>query len=108
MANILIEVQGEAAVAATSALLATPGLEGNWETEAGTEREGVLVTIATIVGIVGGTMAIAEQIRKWYQEYRKGKSGQNIEKVVIMSRSGRRLVLMENVTVEQIQQLLED
>jgi hypothetical protein len=108
MANILIEVQGEAAVAATEALLATPGLEGTWETEAGTEREAALVTIATIVGIVGGAVAIAEQIRKWYQEYREGKSNQKIEKVVIMSRSGRRLVLMENVTVEQIQQLLED
>jgi hypothetical protein len=109
MANILIEVQGEAAVVATEALLATPGLEGNWETEADTEsKDAVLATIATIVGIVGGTLAIAEQIRKWYQEYREGKSGQKIEKVVIMSRSGRRLVLMENVTVEQIQQLLED
>lgn len=104
---ILIEVQGTDAIAATESLLALPELTGTWETEGEAEREGVLATIATIVGLVGGTLAIAEQIRKWYQEYRQGKSGKTIEKVLIVGRNGRRL-LLENATIEQIQQVLDD
>lgn len=70
------------------------------------EREAVLTTIATIIGIVGGGMAIAEQLRKWYQEYAKGKkSGGKIEKVLIVGRNGERL-LLQNATIEQIQQIL--
>lgn len=105
MADILLEVQGSGAIAATEALLAMPEIEGSWETEEETEREGTLAVIATIVGIVGGTIAIAEQIRKWYQEYHQGKSGKKIEKVLIVGRNGQRL-LLENATIEQIQQIL--
>jgi hypothetical protein len=50
----------------------------------------MITTIATIVGIVGGTMAIAEQIRKWDQEYKPGKK---IAKVLIVSSNGRGLLL---------------
>lgn len=107
MADLLIEVQGRDAIAATEELLAIPGLTGTWETEAEAEREGVLATIATIVGIVGGTLAIAEQIRKWYQEYKQSRSGKRIEKVLIVGRNGQRL-LLENATVEQIQKILEE
>lgn len=107
MSNILVEVQGADAIAATEELLAIPELSGSWETEEEAEREGVVATIATIVGIVGGTLAIAEQIRKWYQEYKKGKSGRRIEKVLIVSRTGRRL-LLENATIEQIQKILDE
>jgi hypothetical protein len=59
------------------------------------------------VGIVGGTLAIAEQIRKWYQEYKQSRSGKRIEKVLIVGRNGQRL-LLENATVEQIQKILEE
>lgn len=68
-------------------------------------REGEpLVTIATIVAIAGGTLAIAEQIRKWYKEYKQG-NGKTIEKVLIV---GRRRVLLENATIEQIKQILDE
>jgi len=106
MADILVEVQGVDAIAATEDLLAIEGIEGNWDTEGESEREGVLAVIATIVGIVGGTMAIAEQIRKWYQEYRRSQSGKKIEKVLIVGRNGQRL-LLEDATIEQIQKILD-
>jgi len=70
------------------------------------EREGVMATVATIVGIVGGAIAIAEQIRKWYQEYQAKQSGKRIEKVLIVGRNGRRL-LLKDATVEEIRQILE-
>lgn len=107
MSNIMIEVQGTDAIAATEELLAIPDLTGICETEGDTEREPFTTTIATIIGIVGGTIAIAEQIRKWYQEYKKGKAGKKIEKVLIVGRNGRRL-LLEGATIEQIQKILEE
>lgn len=60
MTAILLEVQGTDAIAATEELLALPEITGTWETEGGTGREPVITTIATIVGLVGGTLAIAK------------------------------------------------
>jgi len=107
MADIQISVEGRDAVAATEELFAISGLSGNWETIGDNEKEGTLTTIGAIVAIVGGTVAIAEQIRKWYQEYKKGESGKKIEKVLIVGRRGRRL-LLENATIEQIKQILDE
>lgn len=107
MADIQISVEGQDAVAATEELFAISGLSGNWETIGDDEKEGTLATIGAIVAIAGVTVAIAEQIRKWYQEYRKGESGKKIEKVLIVSRRGRRL-LLENATIEQIKQILDE
>lgn len=75
MAEIQIAIEGEGAVTATAALFQIPGISGTRTSEAEPEREGTLATIATIVGLVGGTVAIAEQIRKWYQEYKQSQSG---------------------------------
>jgi hypothetical protein len=107
MADIQISVEGQDAVAATEELFAISGLSGNWETTGDNEKEGTLATIGAIVAIVGGTLVIAEQIRKWYQEYRKGESAKKIEKVLIVGRRGRRL-LLENATIEQIKQILDE
>jgi hypothetical protein len=107
MAEIRMAVEGEGAIEATEALMTIPGISGSWETSNEAEREGILATIATIIGIVGGTIAIAEQIRKWYQEYRQSKSGKKIEKVLIVGRNGRRL-LLEDASVEEIQQILDE
>jgi hypothetical protein len=104
MANIQLEIQGQGAIAATEELLSMPEVSGTWEIVR--EKE-LVTTIATIVGIVGGTIAIAEQIRKWYQEYQKGKSGKKIEKVLLVGRNGRHL-LLENATLEQIKQILDE
>jgi hypothetical protein len=58
-----IEIEGAGAIAATTELFALPEIEGGWETVP-PEREAVIATIGTIIGIAGGTIAIAEQIRK--------------------------------------------
>lgn len=105
---IRLEIEGEGAIAATQELFELPEIEGSWETVGNDEREAVLTTIATIIGIVGGTMAIAEQLRKWYQAYAKGqKPGGKIEKVLIVGRNGRRL-LLKDASVEQIRQILDN
>ncbi|MBD2183366.1 hypothetical protein H6S82_03725 [Planktothrix sp. FACHB-1355] len=106
MADILIEVQGQDAIAATEELLSISGISGSYEVDSEVEREGTLATIATIIGIVGGAIAIAEQIRKWYQEYKQGKSGKTIEKVLIVGKNGQRL-LLQNATLDEIQKILE-
>jgi inorganic pyrophosphatase len=109
MADIQIEIQGQDAVAATEELFSTSGLSGDWKVavEDKTKAEPVITTLATIVGVVGGSIAIAEQIRKWYKEYKQGKSGKKIEKVLIQGRNGRRL-LLENATLEQIKEILDE
>lgn len=60
-----IEIQGQEAIAATEELLAIEGLKGSYETLQEVEREGTLATIATIVGIVGGSLTIAEKLYQW-------------------------------------------
>jgi Na+/glutamate symporter len=103
--TIEVEVEGAGAIAATTELFALSEIEGEWET-APPEREAVIATIGTIVGLVGGSIAIAEQIRKWYQEYRQGKNGKKIDKVLLVGQNGQRIVL-ENATIEEIKQLLD-
>ncbi|HEY9744151.1 MAG TPA: hypothetical protein V6C90_26980 [Coleofasciculaceae cyanobacterium] len=107
MADIQVEIEGQGAIAATQELFSNSGLSGNYEIEEETGKEGTVATIAAIAGIVGGTVTAAEQIRKWYKEYKQGKSGKKIEKVLLVSRRGKRL-LLENATLEQIKQILDD
>ena len=59
----------------TLSITVTNYFSGSYTTPEEIEREATITTVATIIGIVGGTMAIAEQIRKWYLEYKQSKSG---------------------------------
>jgi cysteine synthase len=105
-----IEIQGRDAVKATKELLAIEGLEGSYETVSEVEREGTLVTIATIVAITAGTLDIAEKLYEWNKKYQKSlqePADARIEKVLIVAPNGNRLVL-KDATVEQIQEILED
>lgn len=102
---IEIEIEGEGAIAATTELFTMPEIKGDWET-APPEREAVIANIGTIIGVVGGTMAIAEQVRKWYLEYRQGKDGAKIDRVLLVGKDGQRIVL-ENATIEEIKRLLD-
>ena len=107
MTEIKFAIEGEDAITATKELLAIEGITGNYTVNSEEiEREPVITTVATIVGLVGGTLAIAEQIRKWYQEYKQQQSGKKIAKVLIVGRNGRRL-LLENATIEEIRHILE-
>jgi cysteine synthase len=105
-----IEIQGRDAVKATEELLAIEGFEGSYETVSEVEREGTLVTIATIVAITSGTLTIAEKLYQWNQKYQKSlqePAGARIEKVLLVAPNGNRL-LLKDATVEQIQEILED
>ncbi|NJM22148.1 MAG: hypothetical protein HC907_27225 [Richelia sp. SM1_7_0] len=107
MTEVQLSIEGEDAVAATEALLAIPGISGSYQVNAeAPEREAVIATVATIVWGLWGERCVAEQIRKWYQEYQAKQSGKRIEKVLIVGRNGRRL-LLKNATVEEIRQILE-
>ena len=106
MTEIKFAIEGEDAITATKELLAIEGITGNYTVNSEEiKKEAVITTVATIVGLVGGTLSIAEQIRKWYQEYKQQQSGKKIAKVLIVDSNGRRL-LLENATIEQIRQIL--
>lgn len=105
-----IEIQGLDAVNATEELLRIEGVQGSYETLDAVEREGTLVTIATIVGIVSGSLTVAEKLYQWnkkYQQSLENPGGAKIEKVLIVAEDGRRL-LLQDATVEQIKNILEN
>jgi len=104
MQPLQIAIEGNDAVDAAKALMALPTLSGNWQTPEGNQR-GVLAVIATIVDIIGDTLAAAEQIKKWYQERKKANSGRTITKAVLVG--NRKRVLLEGATVEEIKAVLE-
>jgi hypothetical protein len=92
-----------------SAPLRIEGVQGNYQTLDAVEREGTLVTIATIVGIISGSLTLAEKLYEWNKKYQKSlenPAGARIEKVLIVADDGRRL-LLQDATVEQIKDILE-
>ncbi|PZO09729.1 MAG: hypothetical protein DCF25_21365 [Leptolyngbya foveolarum] len=105
MNDIRISIEGAAAVEAARALFEIEGINGEYEADAEVTRDGGLTVIATVVGLVGGTMAIAEQIRKWYLAYKKRQDVKRIEKVLIVTPNGR--FFLENATTEEIAKALE-
>ena len=72
MGNIQLAVEGQDAIEATKSLMAIPELSGEWQPVGRQNRAVTLATIATIVGIVGGTLKVADQIHKWYKHGKKG------------------------------------
>ncbi|WP_414546188.1 hypothetical protein [Nostoc sp. CCY0012] len=104
-----IEIEGRDAITATEELLTIEGLEGSYQPIDEVEREGTLATIATIVGIVGGTLTIAESIHKWKEKYQKSldnPTGARIEKVLIVTNDNHRL-LLKDATFDQIKEILD-
>lgn len=104
-----IEIQGRDALQATEELLAIEGLEGSYQIVDEVEREATLATIATIVGIMSGTLTIGEKLYQWNQKYQKSLTdpiGPRIEKVLIVTDDNRRL-LLKDATVEQIKEILD-
>jgi hypothetical protein len=107
MAEIKLAIEGAGAVAATEDLIQIPGLSGTWVVNEEARKEATLATIATIVGITVGTLTIAEKLHSWYEKYQTPQPEIWIEKVLIISPSGKRL-LLKDATVKQIQEILED
>ena len=66
MADIQIEIQGTDAIAASEELFTLPQISGNWQRVDEVERGEIITAIGAIVGIFGGSMAIAEKI---YQNF---------------------------------------
>lgn len=107
MTTIQLAIEGEGAGEAAESLLALPEFSGSWQASGADEREITLAAIATIVGIVGGTLAAAEQIRKWYAEWSKKPAGKPLKKVVLVGPKGKR-VQLENATVQEINEILKE
>jgi hypothetical protein len=105
MREIRIVIEGEDAIAATNALLEIPGISGYSEVTEAPERETLLGTVVAIVTIVGVTVQIIEQVRKWYEDH-------NIEKVVFIAPNGQRLLLIADTidkeTIEKIAKIIDD
>lgn len=102
--GITIAIEGGSADEAAIALLNIDGIQGEYKKDDAISRDGGLTAIATIIGIVGGTMAIAEQIRKWYAEYRQQPGNKKLDKVLIVTPNGR--FLLENATINEISKAL--
>lgn len=106
MVDIQLEIEGKGAISASEALVNIEGLSGSYITEVGDSKELALATIASIIGITAGSMTIANHLHNWYQKYHQGELDARIEKVVLIDRKGKK-VLMKNATLEQIQKALE-
>ena len=108
MTDIKIEIQGENAIAAREEFFSIPGVSGNWQKVDEIEKGELITTILAIVGITSGSIGIGEKIYNWYQKYKKrNESGKKIEKVLIVGKNGKRL-LLEDATIEQIKEILDD
>lgn len=94
-----IEIEGCDAIKVAQDILEMEGVQGSYEVISKVEKEGTLATIATIIGIISGTITIAE---KFYQLKRKIDSPETpkIERVLIVSKNGDRL-LLKDATLEQ-------
>ncbi|HLO85649.1 MAG TPA: hypothetical protein VK203_11685 [Nostocaceae cyanobacterium] len=104
MAEIKVGIEGEAAEAAAEALVNIPGVTGSYEELQ--QKETVGAAIATIIGIVGSAVALAEQIRKWYQEWQDKPSNKEFHVVIYDPETGNR-VLLKNASVEKITEILK-
>ncbi len=90
--------------AAVEALLQIPGLTGTYEVPK--PKEPTTVAIATIIGIAGGTVTIAEQIRKWYQEWEDAQPDKRFNVVIFDPETGNRVFLNE-ASIEEITEILK-
>ena len=106
MAEIQVAIAGEDAVSATEKLLKIPGVSGNYQIWEEVKKEGVSATIAKIISVVDENIAIGEEVRQWYVEYKQNKSGNKVVKVLMISQNGQKL-LLEGATAEKIQEFLQ-
>jgi hypothetical protein len=70
------------------------------------QKDGVVAAIATIIGIVGGAVALAEQLQKWYQKWQTAQKDKEFHVVIYDPETGNR-VLLKNASVEEITEALK-
>jgi hypothetical protein len=104
MSEIRITIEGKGAIDAAAALVSLPGVSGSWVTSEEVKRDGALEVIATIITIASGAMSMAEQIRKWHEEY-SGSEENKIENVVIITPKER--IAIDDATPEEIAKVLK-
>jgi hypothetical protein len=104
MSAIQIEIQGQAAAEVAEELAALEGFNAECQpAETELTREISLATVVTVLSIAKTTLEIAKLIYDWYARHQpQGK----IEKVILTSRSGKRINL-KNARVEDIKKLLD-
>ncbi len=103
---MIFEIEGEEAVAATEDLLALDGVEGTYRIPEEVQK-GALTTVATIVGLASGAMAITDRLIQWREKYLKSDTASpRLTKVLIIDDQGNRL-LLKSATAAQIQAILK-
>jgi hypothetical protein len=106
MTNISIVFEGVQAEVAATALVSLPDVEGTW-TVSQDQTRNALTTIAAVIGIASGTLSIATNLKKWYDDY-QGAETNKIENVVMITPSrSQRLLVDEDTTREEILAFLQ-
>ena len=101
-----LEIIGAASSKATEELLLLEGLQCTVE-ESEKYRD-PLTIIASIVAILGGTFAAAEQLYQWYQRWKSSQSQdkKGVDRIVIVSSKGD-VILLDTASLEDLRKLLE-
>jgi hypothetical protein len=99
MTELKIVFEGIEAEVAAEALVKLPDVTGSWTASDEVKRDMSLSTIAAIIGIASGTLSIATNLKKWYEDY-QGSEQHKIENVVIIT--PKRRLLVDEATPEEI------
>ncbi|MFY7933837.1 MAG: hypothetical protein ACOVO7_14740 [Microcystis aeruginosa] len=95
-----IEIEGLDAIKVAQDILEMEGVQGSYEVISEEEKEGTLATIATIIGIISGTIAIAEKLYQLKRKMLDSPETPKSERVLIVSKNADRL-LLKDATLEQ-------
>ena len=76
-----IEIEGCDAIKVAQDILEMEGVQGSYEVISEEEKEGTLATIATIIGIISGTITIAEKLDLLH----KSRQNSGGDSVVVMA-----------------------
>jgi len=90
-----IEIEGLDAIKVAQDILEMEGVQGSYEVISEVEKEGTLATIATIIGIISGTIAIAEKLYQLKRKMLDSPETPKSERVLIVSKNADRLLLKD-------------
>lgn len=107
MQELELSLEGTGAEEAAQELFDMKGVVGHWQMDVSEDLDGedILMTNATLVGISGDAAEIAQQICNWYMEWKQGKQGKKLKKVVLVDPHNRQM-LLDHVRVSNLTQML--